>query len=100
MQLLAVQAAIFAVNNANITNSKLTNNGTVIGNSGNGTGGIFGVNTGNISTSSLINEVDGQVIGTNNVGGLIGTNTGTITGGVMTLTVITNTRFTTTVLLM
>ena len=81
MQLLAVQAAIFAVNNANITNSKLTNNGTVIGNSGNGTGGIFGVNTGNISTSSLINEVDGQVIGTNNVGGLIGTNTGTITGG-------------------
>ena len=72
---------IFAVNNANITNSKLTNNGTVIGNSGNGTGGIFGVNTGNISTSSLINEVDGQVIGTNNVGGLIGTNTGTITGG-------------------
>lgn len=72
---------IFAVNNANITNSKLTNNGTVIGNGGNGTGGIFGVNTGNISTSSLINEVDGQVIGTNNVGGLIGTNTGTITGG-------------------
>ena len=72
---------IFAVNNANITNSKLTNNGTVIGNGGNGTGGIFGVNTGNISTSSLINEVDGQVIGTNNVGGLIGTHTGTITGG-------------------
>lgn len=72
---------IFAVNNANITNSKLTNNGTVIGNSGNGTGGIFGVNTGNISTSSLINEVDGQVIGTNNVGGLIGKNTGTIIGG-------------------
>lgn len=72
---------IFAVNNANITNSKLTNNGAVIGNGGNGTGGIFGVNTGNISTSSLINEVDGQVIGTNNVGGLIGTNTGTITGG-------------------
>lgn len=72
---------IFAVNNANITNSKLTNNGTVIGNGGNGTGGIFGVNTGNISTSSLINEVDGQVIGTNNVGGLIGKNTGTITGG-------------------
>lgn len=72
---------IFAVNNADITNSKLTNNGTVIGNSGNGTGGIFGVNTGNISTSSLINEVDGQVIGTNNVGGLIGKNTGTITGG-------------------
>lgn len=72
---------IFAVNNANITNSKLTNNGAVIGNSGNGTGGIFGVNTGNISTSSLINEVDGQVIGTNNVGGLIGKNTGTITGG-------------------
>lgn len=72
---------IFAVNNANITNSKLTNNGTVIGNSGNGTGGIFGVNTGNISTSSLINEVDGQVIGTNNVGGLIGVNTGNITGG-------------------
>ena len=72
---------IFAVNNANITNSKLTNNGTVIGNGGNGTGGIFGVNTGNISTSSLINEVDGQVIGTNNVGGLIGVNTGTITGG-------------------
>lgn len=32
---------IFAVNNANITNSKLTNNGAVIGNSGNGTGGIF-----------------------------------------------------------
>ena len=72
---------IFAVNNANITNSKLTNNGTVIGNSGNGTGGIFGVNTGNISTSSLINEVDGQVIGTNNVGGLIGVNTGNIEGG-------------------
>ena len=72
---------IFAVNNANITNSKLTNNGKVIGNGGNGTGGIFGVNTGNISTSSLINEVDGQVIGTNNVGGLIGKNTGTITGG-------------------
>ena len=72
---------IFAVNNANITNSKLTNNGAVIGNSGNGTGGIFGVNTGNISTSSLINEVDGQVIGTNNVGGLIGKNTGTIIGG-------------------
>ena len=72
---------IFAVNNANITNSKLTNDGAVIGNGGNGTGGIFGVNTGNISTSSLINEVDGQVIGTNNVGGLIGKNTGTITGG-------------------
>ena len=72
---------IFAVNNANITNSKLTNNGAVIGNGGNGTGGIFGVNTGNISTSSLINEVDGQVIGTNNVGGLIGVNTGNITGG-------------------
>ncbi|MDM8110745.1 hypothetical protein QUV50_02960 [Phascolarctobacterium faecium] len=72
---------IFAVNNADITNSKLTNNGTVIGNSGNGTGGIFGVNTGNISTSSLINEVDGQVIGTNNVGGLIGVNTGNIEGG-------------------
>lgn len=72
---------IFAVNNANITNSKLTNNGAVIGNGGNGTGGIFGVNTGNISTSSLINEVDGQVIGTNNVGGLIGKNTGTIIGG-------------------
>lgn len=72
---------IFAVNNANITNSKLTNNGAVIGNSGNGTGGIFGVNTGNISTSSLINEVDGQVVGTNNVGGLIGKNTGTIIGG-------------------
>lgn len=72
---------IFAVNNADITNSKLTNNGTVIGNGGNGTGGIFGVNTGNISTSSLINEVDGQVIGTNNVGGLIGKNTGTIIGG-------------------
>lgn len=72
---------IFAVNNANITNSKLTNNGTVIGNGGNGTGGIFGVNTGNISTSSLINEVDGQVIGTNNVGGLIGVNTGNIKGG-------------------
>ena len=72
---------IFAVNNADITNSKLTNNGAVIGNGGNGTGGIFGVNTGNISTSSLINEVDGQVIGTNNVGGLIGKNTGTITGG-------------------
>lgn len=72
---------IFAVNNANITNSKLTNNGKVIGNGGNGTGGIFGVNTGNISTSSLINEVDGQVIGTNNVGGLIGKNTGTIIGG-------------------
>lgn len=72
---------IFAVNNANITNSKLTNNGAVIGKGGNGTGGIFGVNTGNISTSSLINEVDGQVIGTNNVGGLIGKNTGTITGG-------------------
>lgn len=72
---------IFAVNNANITNSKLTNNGAVIGNGGDGTGGIFGVNTGNISTSSLINEVDGQVIGTNNVGGLIGKNTGTIIGG-------------------
>lgn len=72
---------IFAVNNADITNSKLTNNGAVIGNGGDGTGGIFGVNTGNISTSSLINEVDGQVIGTNNVGGLIGKNTGTITGG-------------------
>lgn len=72
---------IFAVNNANITNSKLTNNGAVIGKGGNGTGGIFGVNTGNISTSSLINEVDGQVIGTNNVGGLIGKNTGTIIGG-------------------
>lgn len=72
---------IFAVNNADITNSKLTNNGAVIGNGGNGTGGIFGVNTGNISTSSLINEVDGQVIGTNNVGGLIGKNTGIITGG-------------------
>lgn len=72
---------IFAENNAAITNSKLTNNGAVIGNGGNGTGGIFGVNTGNISTSSLINEVDGQVIGTNNVGGLIGKNTGTITGG-------------------
>lgn len=72
---------IFAVNNANITNSKLTNNGTVIGNSGNGTGGIFGINTGNISTSSLINEVDGKVIGTNNVGGLIGVNTGNIEGG-------------------
>lgn len=72
---------IFAVNNADITNSKLTNNGAVIGNGGNGTGGIFGVNTGNISTSSLINEVDGQVIGTNNVGGLIGKNTGTIIGG-------------------
>lgn len=72
---------IFAVNNADITNSKLTNNGTVIGNGGNGTGGIFGVNTGNISTSSLINEVDGQVIGTNNVGGLIGVNTGNIKGG-------------------
>lgn len=77
---------IFAVNNANITNSKLTNNGTVIGNSGNGTGGIFGVNTGNISTSSLINEVDGQVIGTNNVGGLIGVNTGNIEGGRYTVT--------------
>lgn len=77
---------IFAVNNANITNSKLTNNGAVIGNSGNGTGGIFGVNTGNISTSSLINEVDGQVIGTNNVGGLIGVNTGNITGGRYTVT--------------
>lgn len=72
---------IFAVNNADITNSKLTNNGAVIGNSGDGTGGIFGVNTGNISTSSLINEVDGQVIGTNNVGGLIGVNTGNIEGG-------------------
>lgn len=72
---------IFAVNNANITNSKLTNNGAVIGNNGNGTGGIFGVNTGNISTSSLKNEVDGQVIGMNNVGGLIGKNTGTIIGG-------------------
>ncbi len=72
---------IFAVNNANITNSKLTNNGTVIGNSGNGTGGIFGVNSGDISESSLINEVDGQVIGTNNVGGLIGVNTGNIEGG-------------------
>ena len=72
---------IFAVNNADITNSKLTNNGAVIGKGGNGTGGIFGVNTGNISTSSLINEVDGQVIGTNNVGGLIGKNTGTIIGG-------------------
>ena len=72
---------IFAVNNANITNSKLTNNGAVIGNGGNGTGGIFGVNSGDISESSLINEVDGQVIGTNNVGGLIGKNTGTITGG-------------------
>ena len=67
---------IFAVNNANITNSKLTNNGAVIGKGGNGTGGIFGVNTGNISTSSLINEVDGQVIGTNNVGGLVGNNSG------------------------
>lgn len=80
---------IFAVNNANITNSKLTNNGAVIGNGGNGgngTGGIFGVNTGNISTSSLINEVDGQVIGTNNVGGLIGVNTGNITGGRYTVT--------------
>ncbi len=72
---------IFAVNNADITNSKLTNNGTVIGNSGNGTGGIFGVNSGDISESSLINEVDGQVIGTNNVGGLIGVNTGNIEGG-------------------
>lgn len=72
---------IFAVNNADITNSKLTNNGAVIGNNGTGTGGIFGVNTGNISTSSLINEVDGQVIGMNNVGGLIGVNTGNITGG-------------------
>lgn len=72
---------IFAVNNANITNSKLTNNGAVIGKGGNGTGGIFGVNSGDISESSLINEVDGQVIGTNNVGGLIGKNTGTITGG-------------------
>lgn len=72
---------IFAVNNANITNSKLTNNGAVIGKGGNGTGGIFGVNSGDISESSLINEVDGQVIGTNNVGGLIGVNTGTITGG-------------------
>lgn len=72
---------IFAVNNADITNSKLTNNGAVIGKGGNGTGGIFGVNSGDISESSLINEVDGQVIGTNNVGGLIGVNTGTITGG-------------------
>lgn len=72
---------IFAVNNANITNSKLTNNGAVIGKGGNGTGGIFGVNSGDISESSLINEVDGQVIGTNNVGGLIGKNTGTIIGG-------------------
>ena len=72
---------IFAVNNAAITNSKLTNNGAVIGKGGNGTGGIFGVNSGDISESSLINEVDGQVIGTNNVGGLIGKNTGTITGG-------------------
>ena len=72
---------IFAVNNANITNSKLTNNGAVIGKGGNGTGGIFGVNSGDISESSLINEVYGQVIGTNNVGGLIGKNTGTITGG-------------------
>lgn len=66
---------IFAVNNANITNSKLTNDGAVIGKGGNGTGGIFGVNSGDISESSLINEVDGQVIGTNNVGGLIGKNT-------------------------
>lgn len=72
---------IFAENSGNITNSELSNNGTVTGNGGNGTGGIFGINSGDITYSSLKNEIDGKVTGTSNVGGLIGKNTGTITGG-------------------
>lgn len=72
---------IFAVNNAGVINSELTNNGVVIGNGTTGTGGIFGVNKGDISKTSLINKIDGQVIGISNVGGLIGVNSGTITGG-------------------
>lgn len=72
---------IFAENSGNITNSELSNNGTVTGNGGNGTGGIFGINSGDITYSSLKNEIDGKVTGTRNVGGLIGKNTGTITGG-------------------
>ena len=72
---------IFAENSGNITNSELSNNGTVTGKGGNGTGGIFGINSGDITYSSLKNEIDGKVTGTSNVGGLIGKNTGTITGG-------------------
>lgn len=72
---------IFGENNADVTNSELTNNGSVIGNGSSGTGGIFGVNSGDITYSSLKNNIEGQVIGTQNVGGLIGINTGKITGG-------------------
>ena len=70
--------------NANITNSDLSNSGTVTGGGNDkdsGTGGLIGINSGDIEKTSLRNEVNGNVSGVYNVGGLIGINSGTIAGG-------------------
>lgn len=81
---------IFAVNNGAISNSQLTNSGTVKGTAGDGTsgtGGIFGVNSGGITGSVLENKGykdkngvfhDSRVTGESNTGGLIGINFGDV----------------------
>lgn len=81
---------IFAVNNGAISNSQLTNSGTVKGTAGDGTsgtGGIFGVNSGGITGSVLENKGykdengvfhDSLVTGESNTGGLIGINSGDV----------------------
>lgn len=73
---------IFAVNDGDVTNSRLVNDAVVAGGAHAGaTGGIFAENTANITKTTLVNGMNAEVIGLKNVGGLIGTNEGTISGG-------------------
>lgn len=73
---------IFAVNQGDVTNSRLVNDAVVAGGAHAGaTGGIFAENTANIGKTTLVNGMNAEVIGLENVGGLIGTNESTISGG-------------------
>lgn len=73
---------IFAVNQGDVTNSRLVNDAVVAGGAHAGaTGGIFAKNTANITKTTLVNGMNASVIGLKNVGGLVGENSGAISGG-------------------
>ncbi len=77
---------IFGVNNSDMSNVTLLNNGVVLGNSTivdgvqQGSGGIAGVNYGVITDSTVGGGVNAIVGDTNNAGGIFGVNYGSISG--------------------
>jgi hypothetical protein len=77
---------IFGVNNSDMSNVTLLNNGVVLGNSTivdgvqQGSGGIASVNYGVITDSTVGGGVNAIVGDTNNAGGIFGVNYGSISG--------------------